>query len=91
MPKNHRHYQKHILVFAAELYTVSPAAYRLLKRSGTIIIPGEGLIRRLLSKSLCEENLEKLFSTLEANQRLVNILFDEVKLKQAMRFLLHIY
>ena len=39
-----------------------------------------------MSKSLSESNLEKLLKTLKLQQRLVNILFDEVKLKQSMRF-----
>ena len=43
-------------------------------------------IRELMSQSLSDSNLEKLFESLKPHQRLVNILFDEVKLKQAMRF-----
>ena len=39
-----------------------------------------------MSKSLPESNLEKLLETLKPQQRLVNILFDEVKLEQSMRF-----
>ena len=39
-----------------------------------------------MSKSLSDSNLEKRFESLKPQQRLVNILFDEVKLKQAMRF-----
>lgn len=84
--KNGRRYQKHVLVFAAELFSVSPAAFRLLKRSGMIIMPNEGMIRSLLSKAMCEENLRNLFIKLNPKQRLVNILFDEVKLKQSLRF-----
>ena len=49
--KNGRRYQKHVLVFSAELFSVSPVAFNLVKRSGTIIIPNEKMIRRLLSKS----------------------------------------
>ena len=39
-----------------------------------------------MPKSLSEFNLEKLLETLKPQQCLVNILFDEVKLKQSMRF-----
>ena len=39
-----------------------------------------------MSKSYQDNNLAKLFETLKPQQRLVNILFDEVKLKKAMRF-----
>ena len=65
--ENGRRYQKHVLVFAAELFSVSPAAFRLLKRSGTVIMPNEGM--SLLSKALREENLKNLFAKLNPNQR----------------------
>ena len=58
----------------------------MVKRSKVIILPEERTIRRLLSKSLCEDNLGKLFAELKPNQRLANIFFDEVKLKQSLRF-----
>ena len=62
------HFQRyHVLVFAAELFSVSPAAFRLLKRSGTVIMPNEGM--SLLSKALREENLKNLFAKLNPNQR----------------------
>ena len=65
---------------------MSPAAYRMVKRSKVIVLPEERTIRPLLSKSLCEDNLGKLFAEHKPNQRLPNILFDEVKLKQSLRF-----
>ena len=84
--KHGRRYNKHVLIFASELFIISPAAYRKVKRSKVIILPEERTIRRLLSKLLCEDNLGKLFAELKPNQRLANILFDEVKLKQSLRF-----
>ena len=62
----------------------------MLRRSEAIILPRERTIRELMSKSHSESNLEKLLETLKPQQRLVNIIFDEVfdevKLKQSMRF-----
>ena len=81
--KHGRRYHKHVLIFAAELLNISPAAYRMVKRSEIIILPDEQMIRGLLTKSLSDDNLEKL----KPEQKLVNILFDEVKLKQAIRFI----
>ena len=84
-PINGRRYNKH-LILASELLCISPAAYRMLRRSEAIILPRERTIRELISKSLSESNLEKILETLKPQQRLVNILFDEVKLKQSMSF-----
>ena len=81
-----RRYNKHVLIIASELFIISPSAYRMVKRSKVIILQEERKIRRLLSKSLCKDNLGKLFAELKPNQRLANILFDEVKLKQSLRF-----
>ena len=58
----------------------------MVKRSKVIILPEERTIRRLLSKSLCEDNIGKLFAALKPTQRLANILFDEVKSIQSLRF-----
>ena len=58
----------------------------MLLRSEAIILPRERTIRELMSKSLSKSNLEKHLETLKPHQHLVNILFDVVKLKQSMRF-----
>ena len=85
--KKHGHrYHKHVLIFAAELFIISPAAYRMVIRSEVIILPEEKIIHRLLSKSPSDDNLGNLFSERNHEPRLVNILFDEVKLKQSLRF-----
>ena len=85
--KHGRQYHKHVFIFAAELLNISPAAYRMVKRSEIIILPDEKMIRGLLTKSLSDDNLEKLFEKLKPERKLVNILLDEVKLKQAIRFI----
>ena len=58
----------------------------MVKRPQIIMLPDEKVIRRLLNKSLSDENLGKLFHELKPQQRLLNVIFDEVKLKQALRF-----
>ena len=63
--KHGRRYHKHVLIFAAELLNISPAAYRMVKRSEIIILPGEKMIRGLLTKPLSDDNLEKLFEKLK--------------------------
>ena len=73
-PKNNLRYTKHLLVFAAELLCISPAAYRMLRRSGAINLPREQLIRELMSSSFQDQNLPTIFSDLKPQQRLVNIL-----------------
>ena len=44
------------------------------------------LLKKLLSCSLHDENLEQLFQKLQPQQCLVNILFDEVKLTETLRY-----
>ena len=68
-PINGRRYNKHLLILAAELLCISPAAYRMLRRSEAIILPRERTIREQMSKSLSESNLEKLLETLKHQQR----------------------
>ena len=80
-----RRYTKHTLVFAVELFGISPAAYRMLRRSKAITLPRERMIRDIMDKSTGEENLANLLKSLAPEQRLVNILFDEVKLVSTIR------
>ena len=79
-------YSKHTVIFALELMGVSPAAYRLIRNSKLVYLPSERFLKGILSKTFQDENLSKLFQSLQPQQRLVNILFDEVKLKEAVRF-----
>ena len=48
--------------------------YRIIK------LPREQLVRNLMSRSFANTNLPLIFKVLKPEQRLVNILFDEVKL-----------
>ena len=69
---------KHVLIFAAELLNISPAAYRMVKRSEIIILPDEKMIGGLLTKSLSDDNLEKWFEKLKPGQKL-SLWWSEVK------------
>ena len=84
-PKGRR-FSKYVLMFSAELICVSPVAYRLLQTSETVILPKEKLVRELMNRSFQNNSLSNLFQELKTEQRLVNVLFDEVKLKKAMRY-----
>ena len=81
-----RRFTKHALILAGELFCLSPAAYRTLRNSGAICLPNEKRVRELLSQASDDKNLERLFLELKPEQRLVNLLFDEVKLISAVRF-----
>ena len=82
-----RQYNKDVLILAAEILNISPAAYRMLRRSEAIILPSERLTRKLLSNSFQDNDFRQILEKLKPEQRLVNILFDEVKLKEATRFM----
>ena len=58
----------------------------MLRRSEAIILPTERLLRKLLSNSFQDNNLAKIIESLPPEQRLVNILFDVIKLKETTRF-----
>ena len=83
---NARRFDKQTLVIAAELYSISPAAYKMLRRSGVLALPCVTTMKRLLRGSFQDANLPPLFQKLKPQQRLVNLLFDEVKLTQTLRF-----
>ena len=67
-------YNKDVLILAAEILNISPAAYRLL-RSEAIILPSERLIRKLLSTSFQDNDFRRILEKLKPEQRFVNILF----------------
>ena len=73
-------------MFSMELLGVSPAAYRLVTNSKTLIPPTEKTLRSLISNTFNDENLKTIFENLQPQQHIVNILFDEVKLKKATRY-----
>ena len=84
--KNGRRYNKYVLIFATEIFNVSPAAYRMFRRYEALGLPSERLIHKLISRAFQDENLENLFEKLKPEQRLVNLIFDEVKLKETTYF-----
>ena len=79
-PYNKIRYTKHLLILAGQLLCISPAAYRMLRNSRTIILPCERLLRDLKTRSFQNNELPRIFEVLKPEQRFVNILFDEVKL-----------
>ena len=81
-----RRFDRNLYVLAAELYNISPAAYRMLRKSGSVVLPRVELLKKLLFCSLHDKNLKQLFQKLKPQQRLVNILFDEVKLTETLRY-----
>ena len=85
-PPKRRIYSKHTVIFSLELLGVSPAAFRLVRNSKSLILPNEGLIRSLISNTFKDENLGNILKNLNPQQRVVNMLFDEVKLKKSIRY-----
>ena len=58
----------------------------MLRRSGVLALPCVTTMKRLFRGSFQDANLPPLFQKLKPQQRLVNLLFDEVKLTQTLRF-----
>ena len=81
-----RSYSKYTVMFSMELLGVSPAAYRLVTNSKTLIPPTEKTLRSLISNTFNDENLKTIIENLQPQQRIVNILFGEVKLKKATQY-----
>ena len=81
-----RRFDRNLYVLAAELHNISPAAYRMLRKSASVVLPRVELLKKLLSCRLHDKNLEQLFQKLKPQQRLVNILFDKVKLTGTLRY-----
>ena len=53
-----RQYDKNLMVLAAELHNASPAAYKMLRKSGAVALPSIKLIKKLLSNTFQETNLK---------------------------------
>ena len=60
-----RRFDKQILVVAAELYSIAPAAYKMLRRSGALALPCVTTMKKLLSRSFQDANLPILFQELK--------------------------
>ena len=50
-PPKVRRFTKHSLIFAAEIFCISPSAYRMMRESGAICLPNDKLVRNLLSRT----------------------------------------
>ena len=85
-PPKGRRFDKNLYFLAAELHTISPAAYRMLRKSGSIVLPREELLKNILSNSLDDENMEQLFQKLQPQQYLVNMIYDGVKITETLRY-----
>lgn len=83
---NGRRFHTDTLIFAMQLHNISPSAYKMIRRSGLIILPSTKKIKEVLSSSLQDSNLKTLFDQLQPQQLLVNLMFDEVKLVKTLRF-----
>ena len=83
---NGHRFDRNIYIFAAELYGISPAAYKMVRKSGSVVFPSIYMIKKLFSSTLNKENLQQLIEQLLPQQQLVNILFDEVKLTETLRY-----
>ena len=58
----------------------------MIYKSGVLAIPSVATIKKLLQASFNDDNLVDLFKELKPQQRLVNVLFDEVKLISTLRY-----
>ena len=56
----------------------------MVRKSGSVVLPKVQLLKKILSSTFNDENLKQLFQKLPPQQRLVNILFDEVKLTETL-------
>ena len=85
-PLKGRRFTKHNFILAAEIFSISPAAYRMIRNSGAICLPNGKLLRQLLSRTSYDESLTLIFQELKPEQRFVNVLFGEVKLTSTLRY-----
>ena len=83
---NGHRFDRNIYIFAAELYGISPAAYKMVRKSGSVILHSIDMIKKLFNITLNKGNLQQLIEQLLPQQRLINILFDEVKLTKTLRY-----
>ena len=56
-------FSKSVLIFAAQLLCVSPAAYRMIRSEGAMRLPREQLIRNLMSRSFNNKSSIKCTSS----------------------------
>ncbi|KAI6661767.1 hypothetical protein LOD99_9834 [Oopsacas minuta] len=86
-PPDGRRFDTDNMIFAVQLHNILLSAYKMIHRSGLIILPSTEKVKQMLARSLQDSNLKTLFDQLKPQQRLVNLMFDEVKLVETLRFL----
>ena len=64
---NARRFDKQILILAAELYSISSAAYKMLRRSGALALPCVTTMKKLLSRRFPGRKLTYSFSGAETS------------------------
>ena len=60
-----RRFDRNLYVLAAELHNISPAPYRILRKSGSVVLARVELLKKLLSCSLHDKNLEQFYKKLK--------------------------
>ena len=85
-PPDGRRFETDTMIFALQLHDISPSAYKMIRRSGLIILPSTKRVKQMLASIQQDSNLRTLFDRLKPQQRLVNLMFDEVKLVETLRF-----
>ena len=58
----------------------------MLQNCGSVVLLRVELIKELLSNSIQDQNLKQLFQQLHPQQRLVNIIFDEINLTKTLKY-----
>ena len=84
--ENKRKFTTQTMIFALQLRNISPSCYRTILKSDNPILPSVKKVKDILSKSVQDLNLAKMFRKLTPQQCVVNIYFDEVKLVETLRF-----
>ena len=72
---NGHRFDRNIYIFAAELYGISPAAYKMVRKSGSVVLPSIDMIKKRFNSTLNKGNLQQLIEQLLPQQQLDNILF----------------
>ena len=69
--KNSHRFCKGKLISALETFCSSPSTYRKINNSGELILLCERTLRKYLANPFDDDTLKKIFSILQAKQRLV--------------------
>ena len=61
---NGHRFDRNIYIFAAELYGISPAAYKMVRKSGSVVLPSIDTIKKLSNSILNKGSLQQLIEQL---------------------------